>query len=39
MNAAGFDTSQADRMVAAARDMFSTIAELSDQLIAEPAEA
>jgi heme oxygenase len=39
MNAAGFDASQAERMVAAARDMFSTIAELSDQLIAEPAEA
>jgi len=39
MNAAGFDASQADRMVAAAREMFSTIAELSDQLIAEPAQA
>ena len=39
MNAAGFDVTQADRMVAAARDMFSVIAELSDQLIEEPAQA
>ena len=39
MNAAGFDASQAEQMVASARDMFSTIAELSDQLIEEPAQA
>jgi heme oxygenase len=39
MNTAGFDASQAERIVAAARDMFSTIAGLSDQLIPEPAEA
>ena len=39
MNAAGFDASQAERMVAGARDMFSTIAELSDQLMEEPAKA
>jgi len=39
MNTAGFDGAQAERMVAAARDLFFTIAELSDQLIEEPAKA
>lgn len=39
MNAAGFDASQAERMVAAARDMFTIIAALSDELIEEPAQA
>ena len=39
MNEAGFDESQGERMVAAARDMFSFIAEMSDDLMRETVTA
>ena len=39
MNEAGFGESQGERMVAAARDMFSFIAEMSDDLMRETVTA
>jgi len=39
MNEAGFDESQAQRMVTAARDMFTFIAEMSDDLMPEAVTA
>ena len=39
MNEAGFDEPQAERMVAAARDMFTFIAGLSDELVPETVPA
>jgi heme oxygenase len=39
MNEAGFDESHAERMVSAARDMFSFIANMSDDLMREAVAA
>jgi hypothetical protein len=39
MDAAGFDTGQSDRVVAAARDMFRFVAELSDDVMRQTAVA
>ena len=39
MNEAGFDEQQGERMVAAARDMFTFIAEISDDLMREAVAA
>jgi heme oxygenase len=39
MNEAGFDEPQGERMVAAARDMFTFIAEMSDDLMREAVAA
>jgi heme oxygenase len=39
MNEAGFDEAQGQRMVAAARAMFTFVAEVSDELMAESATA
>jgi heme oxygenase len=39
MNGAGFDTAQADRMVRAAQDMFTFVAEMSDAVMEVPLPA